>query len=63
MYLHTENEAARVKVSETPGAGNPHFFALENDTKYHERCKYEEIIWWKAEIFSLHKVLIRHDRT
>jgi len=41
----------------------PPFLPLKNDTKYHERRKYEKIIWWKAEIFTLHKVLMRHVRT
>jgi len=39
------------------------FLPLKKDTKYHERRKYEEIIYRKAEIFTLHKVLIRHVRT
>jgi len=43
-------------VLETP------ILALKNDSKYHERRKYEEIIWWKSEIFTLHKVLIQHVR-
>jgi len=41
----------------------PLFLPLKNDSKYHERRKYEEIIWWKPEIFTLHKVLIRHVRS
>jgi len=46
-----------------PWCWKPPFLALKNDTNYHERRKYEEIIYRKKEIFTLHKVLIRHDRT
>jgi len=50
-----------VKVSVIPQCWKSPFFALENDTKHHERHKYEEIIYRKAEIFTLHKVLIWHN--
>jgi len=46
-----------------PRCWEPPFLALKNDNKYHERHNYEEIIYRKAEIFTLHRVLIRHVRT
>jgi len=58
LEKYTDGNCYRqVQTQKTP------FLPLKNDTKYHERRKYEEIIWWKAEIFTLHKVLIRHVRT